>query len=462
MGVNFSPLEIGRRALRASQLGIAVTGQNIANVNTPGYTRQTIHLSATPNDSANLGLVGPGVTIEGVKGARDQFTEARLQNEYGTSGRLAAERDAIYPVDSVLNPANGGGIQKALNDFFGAFRDLEASPTSQPVRSVVSETGKVLANTFRATRAQLSSIREDADRALRSTVEEANQLAEKVAELNGRIGSAEGQNQNASELRDQRAEALNKLAELTGARSYENTDGLVTVTLADGRALVSGDKATPLTTVSSAPNGLATIELDGQPAAVTDGKLRGLQNAIDSIGQYLTSLDDLAASVADRVNTLHTSGTDLNGNAGTAFFVPATGTTINAANLDVAAALKSDPRLVVSAASGAGTGDASVARGIANLLSDPASVAGTRSGSFTDIFASIVRDAGTVVRNADDALLTQQAILQQTQAQRDSVAGVSLDEEAVNLLQYQRSYEAAARFLKIADELTQTILSLGQ
>ncbi len=463
MGVYFSPLEIGRRALRASQLGITVTGQNIANVNTPGYTRQTVSLAPSPADSASVRSPGSGVDINGIRSARDQFVESRLQSETATGGRLTAESNALAPVDAVFNDnGTGSGIQAALNNFFGAFRDLEASPGSPSVRAVVADKGEVLSRAFHSTRDQLGNIRRDADRELRATVDEANTLAVRVASLNSRIGQAEGRGASASELRDQRNDALRQLSELTGAKNFENRDGSVTVTLGDGRALVTADQAHQLEAVSTPPDGLAQINLDGQPAVISDGKIRGLQNAVTTITQQIASVDDLAASVAARVNTLHTAGSDLNGNAGTAFFVSATGGAINAQNLDVAAAIKADPKLVVAAASGAGTGDATVARNIAGLLTDPSSTAGARSGSFSEIYGSIVRDAGASVRNAQDALVTQQAILQQTQAQRDAVSGVSLDEEAVALLQYQRSFEAAAKFLRIADEMTQTILSLGQ
>jgi flagellar hook-associated protein 1 FlgK len=158
---------------------------------------------------------------------------------------------------------------------------------------------------------------------------------------------------------------------------------------------------------------------------------------------------------------LHASGTDLDGNAGTAFFVSSASGPITAANLDVSSALKNDSRLVVATASGAGGGDGSVARGIANLLSDPTSVAGTQTGSFTSIYGAIVTAVGEAVNSAEDELTTQAAILAQTEAQRDSVSGVSLDEEAINLLQYQKAYEAAARLLKVADEMTQTILQIA-
>lgn len=463
MGVNFSPFEIGRRALTANQLGINVTGQNIANVNTPGYSRQGLQLAASPTDGSNLRLVGTGVTIEGVQAFRDRFVESRVQTETGIAGRLTAQRDALAPVGEVFNDSDGSGIQTALNDFFGSFRNLEANPNSAPLRSDVVGKGNALAAAFNTTRARLVQIRTDADTSVRSTVDDANALAQKVADLNARIGVAEHSGSNASELRDQRTEAVRQLAELTGARSVEAQDGSVTLTLSDGRALVVGDHAATLAAVSAPPDGLANITLDGQPANFSDGKISGLLNAISSIGDQISSLDDLAASIAARVNALHTSGTDLDGNAGQNFFaVPANNQPVTAANFAVSDAVKANPRLVVASPLATPTGAATVAGAIANLLTDPNSQAGSRTGSFSSIYSSLVSDAGEQVKSADDALTTQQAVLAQATAQRDSISGVSLDEEAINLLQYQKAYEAAAKFLNIADEMTKTILEIGQ
>jgi flagellar hook-associated protein 1 FlgK len=463
MGVNFSPFEIGRRALRATQFGLTLTGQNIANVNTPGYTRQSAQLAAAPPDGASRALVGTGVTIEGARSARDRFIETRLQTETAISGRLTAQRDALAPVDTVLNESGtNGGISNALTNFFGAFRELEAHPTSVPLRAVVTESGTALASAFHSTRTRLTEIRHDADSVVRGTVDEVNTLAANIASLNARIANAENTRTNSSELRDQRGEALRRLSGLTGARSVEDPSGQVTVTLGDGRALVIADRVASFTAVSTPPDDLAALTLDGRPAALTDGKLRGLLDAIDEISAQIDTLDQFAAEVAARVNGLHTSGTDLAGNPGGHFFeVPAGGAPVTAANLTVSPALQANPRLIVSSPLAAPQTAATVAGAIANLLTEPGSQVGARTGSLNSIFSSIIAEAGTTIKVTEDALAVQQAILAQTSAQRESVSGVSLDEEAVNLLQYQRAYEAAARFLKIADELTQTILSLG-
>ena len=461
MGVNFSPFEIGRRALHAAQLGLTVTGHNIANVNTPGYTRQAIQLSASPTDGTNLRLIGTGVTIDGVRQFRDRFVDSRLQTEVAISGRLTAQRDALFPVDAAFTETAGNGISTAMSGFFGAFQALEANPNSLPLRTDVVSKANTMAVAFSATRSRLVGIRSDADQKLRDEVDQVNLMSQRVADLNVRISTAEHSGTSASELRDQRDEVVRQLAEFTGARSIEDQNGMLTVTLADGQALVSGNRVNDLSVQTSPPDGLGTVMINGQPAAVGDGRLRGLENSINEMGGQITSLDDLAASLAARVNTLHTSGTDLNGNAGGNFFaVPGSGP-ITAANLAVSATIKSDVKLVVASPLATPTNSATIAGAIGSLLTDPTSTAGARTGSFSSIFASIVSDAGAAVRSVDDALMTQQAILEQATAQRDSVSGVSLDEEAINLLQYQKSYEAAARFLKIANDLTQTILSLG-
>lgn len=460
MGVNFSAFEIGRRALVASQFGLTVTGQNIANVNTQGYTRQSAILASAPTAGLGRLQIGTGVTVVGVRQFRDQFVESRLQTETGIAGRLNAQRHALSPVDGAFNEADGNGISASISAFFGAFRSLEANPSSLPLRSDVVNKANAMTSSFSTTRARLVDIQRDNDALMRSEVSRLNTLTGQVADLNARISTAENSGGNASELRDQRNVLVQQITDLTGARAVETADGMVSLTLGDGQAIVSGIHQTPIEILNN-PNGLGTLMLNGQPAAIADGGLRGLQNAIGIIGGQIQSLDDLAASITARVNTLHTSGTDSYGNAGTDFFaVPASGP-VTAANFSVATNIKSDSRLIVASALPAGGSSATIAGSIADLLTDPSSTAGSRSGSFSSIYSSIVSDAGKEVRTVEDGLVTQQAILAQAMAQRDAISGVSLDEEAINLLQFQKSYEAAARFLKIADEMTQTILALG-
>jgi len=460
MSINCSAFEIGRRALNAHQTGITIAGQNIANVNTPGYTRRSVQLAeSAPNRFGNYS-VGTGVTVAGVQAFRDRFIESRIQTETGIAGRLNAKRDAFSQVEAVLQGSENSSLQNSLSGFFGAFRDLEANPTSIPLRSIVAQKGTSLANAFQTTNTRLADIRRGTDGQLRTTVEQVNALSEGIAELNGQIQSAESSGGDAEALRDQRGELVNQIAELTGAHSTENGDGSLTITVGEGRALVSGNQANQLTVSDTPPLGLGAISLEGGAVTFDEGAIRGLQDAITETTAQITALDGLAAQVVARVNTLHSSGTDLDGNAAVNFFSNAT--PVTAANISVNAAITGNPRLISASPLTQPGQSGTVAGEIANLLTDPNTTVGSRTGSFSTIFGSLLTEAGEQVRSADDGLQIHSAIIAQANAQRESISGVSLDEEAVNLLQYQKAYEAAARFIKIADEMTQTILSLAQ
>ncbi|MET0752716.1 MAG: flagellar hook-associated protein FlgK [Pyrinomonadaceae bacterium] len=459
MSLNFSSFEIGRRALFANQLGINITGQNISNVNTPGYSRQRVLLGESAPMNFNGHSVGTGVTIQGVEAFRNRFIESRIQTETGIAGRLNAQLNSLSQVETALQGAGGGGLQNALNGFFGAFRDLDANPNSVSLRAVTAQKGSALAAAFQTTRSRLDEIRRGADGQIRSSVDEVNSLSQRVADLNNQIKNAEATGGEASTLRDQRGELVNRLSELTGARSVENADGTINVTIGEGMALVTGDHAAQLQANSTPPLGLSTLTLDGQPATFDEGTIRGLQNAMRETTAQIDALDGLAAKVVERVNNLHSTGTDLDGNAGTNFFNA--GNPVTAANISINSAITTNPRLIAASPLTQPGQSGTIAGEIANLLTDRNTTVGTRTGSFSSIFGSMLTDAGEHVSNAENGLQTQAAILAQATAQREAVSGVSLDEEAVNLLQYQKAYEAAARFLKVADEMTQTILSLA-
>jgi flagellar hook-associated protein 1 len=460
MSINFSHFEIGRRALNASQMGINLAGQNIANVNTPGYSRRQMQIAETVSLSPQGLSIGTGVRIVGTTAFRDNFVQARIQTETGIAGRLAARRDALAPVETALQGSETGGLQNALSSFFGGFRDLEANPTSVPLRALVVQKGAALASAFQTTNNRLEALRNSTDAQLYTAVDRVNNLTQKVADLNAQISTAEGIGSDASAMRDQRTELVTEIAGLTGARAVENTDGMVTLTIGEGRPLVSGTRAFSLEANNTPPFGLATITLEGDPAIFEEGTIAGLKDAVTEITKQIADLDGLAGAVVQRVNGLHTSGTDLDGAAGLNFFNDTP--PVTAANISINSVVAANPRNVVASPLTQPGQNGTVAGEIAALLTDPNTTAGTRTGSFSSIFGSMLVDVGEQISSADNGLQTQAAIIAQATAQRDAVSGVSLDEEAINLLRYQKAFEAATRFIKIADEMTQMILSLGE
>ncbi len=461
MSINLS-FDIGQKALRANQLGLTTTGQNIANVNTPGYTRQEVILASLP-PSINLpSAPGSGVDVIKIEAFRNEFIESRLRTETSTNGRLTAQQQALTPLDAAFNDTGTGGINSSLNSFFSAFRNLDVNPTSTALRTNVVESANALGAAFSATRSRLGDIQTQADKLLQGNISDVNSLVDKIAKLNTQIGNGENSNVNNNELVDERGGLLNQLSEYVDINITKNEDSSLTVSLSDGRALVLNDQVFQLQANSTPPNGLTSITLNGQPAIINNGRIKGLLDSIGQVGTKISDLDNLAGAVASRVNTLHQTGIDLNGNAGGDFFVSSNGNAISAANLSVSSSIKTDPRLLAAAEAGKGSGDGTNARQIANLLTDNNTQVGSRKGSFSNIYASLVSEAGQALKTTQDSLSTQQAILAQTSEQRNAFSGVSLDEETVNLLRYQRAFEAAARFLKVSDEITKTIIALGE
>lgn len=461
MSINLS-FDIGQKALRANQLGLTVTGQNIANVNNPTYSRQEVVLTSVAPSVNLASSPGGGVDVTAIQAAKSEFIDSRLRTETSINGRLAAQQQALTPLDTVFNDSGTGGINSALNTFFSAFRNLDVNPTSTALRTNVIESASVLGSAFSATRSRLNDIQSQTDKLLQGEVGNVNSLLDEIAKLNTQIGNAENSNVNNNELVDQRNNLLNQLSEHIDINITKNEDSSLTVSLSDGKALVLNDKVFQLQANPTPPNGLTTITLNGQTANINNGKIKGLLDGIGQIGTKISDLDNLANAVANRVNTLHQTGIDLNGNTGGAFFVSSNGNAISAANLSVSSSIKANPRLLAAAEAGKGSGDGTNARQIANLLTDNNSQVGSRTGSFSGIYSSFVAEAGQALKSTQDSLSTQQAILAQTSEQRNAFSGVSLDEETVNLLRYQRAFEAAARFLKVSDEITKTILALGE
>jgi flagellar hook-associated protein 1 FlgK len=463
MGSIFDSFEIGRRALLASQFGLQITGRNIANVNTPGYSRQSPELVPVPPEGYFKLGIGGGVSIAGIHTFRDQFLEARLTTEASKTGLFQAQRDALKGVEEVFNDLSTTGLSDTLNQFFGAFSELASNPTSLPLRTNVVQSGQNLATAFRTTYSQLQNIERGLDAQIPPIVQRVNDLASEIARFNGDISIARGAGRDASALIDQRQQAINQLAELVPVRLTETEGDQLTVSIGSGQALVLSNRAIPLAT-SFGADGKTHIFIGKTDltSSIDGGRLGGLLSVRDQhIPSLLSDLDNLASSVITEVNRLHSNGEDLTGAAGGNFFTPTNAGASAAATLSVEASVAADPRKVAAAAAGAGEGDNTNARALADLARTLLT-AGSRTGTPSEIYSQLVSSVGSLVATVEAANKTQDAIVAQLNNQRDQVSGVSLDEEAISLLQYQRAFQAAARFINVASQLTQTVLELAQ
>jgi flagellar hook-associated protein 1 FlgK len=453
----FSSLTAATRALEAQRFALDVTGQNIANVNTPGYSRRVVDFQAVPPDT--LHEAGRGVRVEGVRAQRDRLIERRLEQETG-----GAEREtAIATLLAVAERAIGGigeGVDAQLTEFFDSFARLADAPTSAVARQQVVLQGTALARAFGEAASEFASVQRDADRRISETVDEINEIASRLAMLNDSISGNYGSTA-ALHFADEQAALVKRLSGLADINVIERSDGGIDVDLA-GRTLVVANSAYSVTAIPVGPQGQLAVTIGGADVTsqLTGGTLGGALAVRDvHIPAYQHALDEQAFALADAVNALHAAGYDLSGNTGQDFF------TFSVAPVGVtgaASALIVDPTVAadasrVAAAEAPLAGDNRVARQLADVRDALLLDGGT--ASLGDAWGQLVFSVGRDLQHATQESSLRQQILLQLQSLRDQVSGVSLDEEAMQLMKFQRAYEANARFFAVVDETLETLLT---
>lgn len=457
-------LDIGRSALTAYQRALAVTGHNISNLNTPGYTRQQAVLAPGYPIGEVPGQVGSGVQVSEIRRSVDGFLEAQVTQSHQEFGHLDVLKRSLAGIEGLFGDANDQGIGAALNEFFSAAQDVATNPTDQTARTVLLSKAQTLVGQFNVAATRLNDQRRLLDLDVGHTIVEVNQLAAQIADLNGRIAAAEvGGEQNANDLRDERGRLINELAQRINVSTLEDETGQVSLFVGRGQPLVMGRTAHTLAGTPNAGNtGYLDVQFDGDGPpvtinnVVTGGRLKGLLDVRDTtIPTLLASLDTLASSLVTGVNQVHAAGFGLDGSTGLSFFNPAG---LTAATIGVA--LTDGNRIAASGSAGGVPGSNTNALALAALRTG--GQGGLGGATFADYYRSTVAGVGTAARAADQDLKAQQFSQAQLDAYRSSVSGVSLDEELVTMLQSQRAFEAASRIIVMTDQLLQTIVSMKQ
>ncbi|RMG11300.1 MAG: flagellar hook-associated protein FlgK [Deltaproteobacteria bacterium] len=463
----FTLLNTGAWSLSAHRAATATASHNLANATTEGYSRQRAELVATtPARRLGGAYVGRGVSLSTVSQARDRFLEQQIPGALAARAEAGAEADALAAV-SVFDPEGGGGLADALSSFYGALSDLTNRPGEPALREVVVERANGLARAFNRTAQALDEARDGLDVKLAGEVEEINHLAEEVARLNAAIRSARASGAEPNDLLDQRTLARDRLAELTGARPIPDGEGNLSLALADGTALVSGDLAARLSTVPDPANGghlaLAISRPDGSGPVSVDqaalgGSLGGLLSARDgALASAETAVDQLAFDLAGEINTVHQAGFGLDGVSGRVLFEPPAGVGGAAAALRVEAAIAQDATLLATSDSAAGVpGNGGNLLRLLATQDAPLSTGQSAAAALGDAVAAF----GSAAAGVDAAFRQSSAIEERLTTMRESVSGVSIDEEMIEMTKAQRTFEAVMRVVETADEMLATLMRL--
>ena len=454
----FSGLTTALSGIVAQRYGLDTTGANVANANTPGYSRQRVTMEPTNPATTGTALFsrwdgpGTGVRVTDIQRVTDELVTARVRQERSTAEFMSVDSAAWSRLEVALGEPGDNGLTSRLSSFWASFQDLANNPDSVAARTQVLQTGAGVTDTLGQVATAAAQAWTDTRGGLDLLVQEVNATAASVADLNRSIRDASAAGTTPNELLDQRDTLVQRLSELTGATVRTGELGTLDV-FVGGTAVVRGDQVTAL---SVDPGSAGTVEAvqaggsvgivgaSGAGVDVPGGRIGATLVALTSTWPgVMTSLDATAAGLAATVNTVHAAGKGLDGVAGRPLF---TGTT--ARTLAVAV---TDPAHVAAAAAGAGALDGSHADALAALGRGPSSPDAA--------WRSFVSDVGARSQAAARRSGAQAVVVGDVMAAREAVSGVDIDEELTNMVMFQRAYEGAARMLTAVDEALDTLIN---
>ncbi|NLV17252.1 MAG: flagellar hook-associated protein FlgK [Syntrophomonadaceae bacterium] len=510
MRSTFMGLEIGRRGVITHQASLDITGHNVANANTPGYSRQ-VPVFRTTDPYAGLGMYnvtpgqfGTGVMISDIARMRDAFSDMQIRDESPSFGYWTQMETVLNTIEVIMNEPTDEGLRGVIDGLWEAWQTLVESPESDAVRAVVRERGVAVADTFNHMYLQLSNLRQDLNIQIKAKVEEVNSTAQQIADLNQQIRTLNVSGQSPNDLNDRLDLLLDNLSGLIDAQINFEADGTVTVLLG-GAPLVMGSRPVNMGVIPDT-QGMYRVVWDLEPEShpgtvvipppmtsshmeinLKSGELMGLLEArgvaegsslgskTNMIPGVMDALNELARAIVLEVNEIHRQGFSLNntGDSADGFnFFSEDGLDVTDLTLEWAKYITMDAMIVADVQNIAAAlnptrdnitgepinfGDGGNALRLAQIKHSLSAALG--SVTIDDYWRSKVSSVGVMAGESTRMADNQAVLLNSLEARRQSVSGVSLDEEMTNMIRFQHAYNAAARYLTAIDEAIDMIVN---
>jgi flagellar hook-associated protein 1 FlgK len=455
----FSAIDTVTSALSAFQQELDVTGNNISNVNTPGYSQEVANLQQGPTYQyvqGNAATIGSGVQVGSVTRIQSMFLQQSSQSASSDTGRLNTMQSGLNSVQSALNEPGSDGISAALSGFFNAWSGLASSPSDTSQQLNVQTAATTLTSRVQSTYQQLTQITSQTTSGINSTLQSIQTQINQLASLNQQIQQQSAQGAIPNGLMDQRDQDLNTLSNLVNINTTFNADNTVNVTMG-GMTLVNQSGAITVPTNWSSTASTLT-DASGNAWPVTGGTLAGQFGVLNTVNGYTTQLNTLANTITSSVNSVYATGTNSSGTTGANFFT-STNPPGGAAGFSLDPAIAASSSAIATGTSG-NASDGGVALAIANLTSQSQAALGNTS--VTSFYNSFVSTVGQQANYYQSAVTTQSSITTQIQNQIQSVSGVNLDDEMSSMLNFQRSYQAAAEALTTFNSTMDSLLAILQ
>ena len=451
-------LNLAKSGLLTGQKALEIAGNNISNVNTPGYSREVPVFTAFPSLMIQGVMVGTGSGISNISREHDDFLTKQIQDKNASLGAESGKTEQLTEVENVIGVSdNSLGAQ--IDNFFGAWQALSGDPGNQIARTNVLDSGSKLAAGFSSAVASLQSVQSNLDVSLVAKVGDINAKLKQVASLNQTIAGIEAGGPTALSARDQRDVLLKDISYALGGSSIESAGGMVSYYLPSGLPLVQDGDAFSLSMTKT--SGVSSLQLNLGTQSISlstekvGGEIHGMLAVRDQIiPDLVNNLDKLAYNLANQVNSAHQLGSGLDGVAGRDFFTPPAQQAGAAAALGVALTSYNQ----VAAGLSSATGDNSNALNI-SALGGAKAIDG--SYTFSGYYSQVATDVGSEVSSNKTAVTGNQDSLDLISNLRDNTVGVSIEEEMVSLISYQKSFEASAKYLTVVNEMLSSLLNMG-
>jgi flagellar hook-associated protein 1 FlgK len=465
MSTIFGSFEIGRKALRVQHKGMEVSGQNVANANTPGYSRQRAEMAAVvPPIVPGPSLApGRGVVITDIARVRSEFYHAQMVKTGSHKAFWEMKKETFQGIEAVFMEPDDYGINKYLGDFFDNWQELSSSPEDISVRNALRENAISLTRSFEDVYLRLEDLRIDLSGELYMRVDEVNRIADSIAELNEKLRFIDALQQKSNELLDQLDLAVEELSKLVDIRVHHKANGTVEI-FAGGRLLVQEDQAFHLAVEGDGNSGYQLVSHRGLPLKMESGRVLALIDAVNAdIPAMQEELNLIAATIIEEVNNLHFSGFGLQQGDGVNFFNPIGNPDLPASlQFKVSDLIMEDSSYIAASSQFGEPGNGEMSLEIARLR-DFRAEDRLNGSSLAEYYRGIVTSMGVQAQESErmvEAFGKTEAELIELHR---SIAGVNMDEEMLNMVQYQHAWNAAARYLSYVDEmLTILFTELGR
>ena len=481
-------LNIGKSGLFAAKSSMSTTSHNIANANTEGFSRQEVRTETGITLNEGDYTLGTGVEIQSIKRAHDELVEKKLNSSITKHSFDEERKLQLGHVEEIFNEINSEGMNKVMNRFFNSFRELSNQPENETIRSVVKENAKIVTQDFHRMQKSLDDVRDSINNKINLTVKEVNSLTSTIAQLNKEINIQEVTGASANDLRDQRDRALRTLTEYFPITTYTDNKGQFIVGIEGVGSIVSGGISQALATGStvaegsnSADKGDVQVFFAERPAiAVTDNIKGGtlgaqLKTRNEEIVGLEKQIDELAHGLVLSTNAIHRRGfanhpvpVDAQGNpvpnaapqkvTGINFFKEPLDLKRAAEYIQLSDEVLADPNNIATALEANKPGDNRIALAISKLQHEK--VLGGGTTTFEEQYLKSVGNVGLQMGKAKIDEEQSAGIMAQAKSFRERLTGVSLDEEAANMIRYQNAYEASAKVIRASDEMFKAVLGL--